>query len=243
MLKAADGDFRYTQLPTIIKSALILGQANAEAKRSLSINKRIVTKEKTWLGETTINGLHLAKELVRFFDPVNKCPENVPITNALRKYVGKASSAYEIRLEKEKEARKAERERAQEQKEISAKLEQEKKQLLQKKKDLKEDEEHLLEDEEKAKVNIEAADLLSQQANKKLQEALSMKPLNKEAITMANMMLETANKKRKAAMEDLNTVMKKQKSIQKSTHKLLDKALPTESSTGKHAKGKNKNKK
>ena len=243
MLKAADGDFRYTQLPTIIKSALILGQANAEAKRSLSINKRIVTKEKTWLGETTINGLHLAKELVRFFDPVNKCPENVPITNALRKYVGKASSAYEIRLEKEKEAHKAERERAQEQKEISAKLEQEKKQLLQKKKDLKEDEEHLLEDEEKAKVDIEAADLLSQQANKKLQEALSMKPLNKEAITMANMMLETANKKRKAAMEDLNTVMKKQKSIQKSTHKLLDKALPTESSTGKHAKGKNKNKK
>ena len=54
MLKAADGDFRYTQLPTIIKSALILGQANAEAKRSLSINKQIVTKEKTWLGETTI---------------------------------------------------------------------------------------------------------------------------------------------------------------------------------------------
>ena len=50
-------------------------------------------------------GLHLAKELVRFFDPVNKCPENVPITNALRKYVGKASSAYKIRLEKEKEAR------------------------------------------------------------------------------------------------------------------------------------------
>ena len=51
----------------------------------------------------------------------------------------------------------------------------------------------MLEDEEKAKADIEAADLLSQQANKKLQEALSMKPLNKEAITMANMILETAN--------------------------------------------------
>ena len=62
----------------------------------------------------------------------------------LRKYEGKASSAYEIRLEKEKEACKGERERAQEQKEISAKLEQEKKQLLQKKKDLKEDGEHIV---------------------------------------------------------------------------------------------------
>ena len=62
-LQSADGDLRYKLLPVVIKSALVLGQTNAEC--SLSINARIVAQERASLGEKTIVGLHVIKDAVR----------------------------------------------------------------------------------------------------------------------------------------------------------------------------------
>lgn len=42
---------RYLALPKVVKSGLVLSQMNAESERSLSVNARIVTLERTLLGE------------------------------------------------------------------------------------------------------------------------------------------------------------------------------------------------
>ncbi|MDA8010156.1 MAG: hypothetical protein MPK75_10680, partial [Alphaproteobacteria bacterium] len=56
-LQSSDGQLRYKLLPAVIKSALTLGQTNAESERSLSVNAAIVTRERTLLSENTIIGL------------------------------------------------------------------------------------------------------------------------------------------------------------------------------------------
>ena len=50
------------------------------SERSLSINARVVTSDRSALGEVTITGLRSVKEAVRFYDPVNGRPENIAIT-------------------------------------------------------------------------------------------------------------------------------------------------------------------
>ena len=67
------GEFRYKVLPTIVKSALILGQTNAELEHSLSVNTKVVTKERASLNERTIVGLHVVKEAVSF---LTQCQTN-----------------------------------------------------------------------------------------------------------------------------------------------------------------------
>ena len=69
-LKSVANTNRYTILPCVIKSGLVLAQMNAESERSLSINARVVTKERCAIGDTTICGLRAVKDAVRFYDPV-----------------------------------------------------------------------------------------------------------------------------------------------------------------------------
>ena len=63
----------------MINSALVLAQTKAESERSLSVNARIVTKDRASLGEKTIVGLHVVKEAVRFYDTVHSRIEIIPI--------------------------------------------------------------------------------------------------------------------------------------------------------------------
>ena len=53
LLKSIDGNSRYQRLPLVIKSGLVFAQTNAEFERSLSINARVVTSERSALGEVT----------------------------------------------------------------------------------------------------------------------------------------------------------------------------------------------
>ena len=50
-LQSAHNELMYQLLPVVIKSALILGQTNAELEHSWSVNARIVAKERALLGE------------------------------------------------------------------------------------------------------------------------------------------------------------------------------------------------
>ena len=79
-LQAADGELRYKTLPTVIKSGLVLAQTNAESEYSLSVNARIVTKDRALLGEKTIVGLHVIKDAVRFYDPELSRLQMIPVT-------------------------------------------------------------------------------------------------------------------------------------------------------------------
>ena len=220
-LQSSDGQLRYKLLPAVIKSALTLGKTNAESERSLSVNAAIVTRERTLLSENTIIGLRVVKEAVRFFDPVSNQPEKIAITDDLRRFVRNAHAAYKERLEREREDEEKKRQEVQRMKEIS-----EKERLLEKK-SLELTEDNLNEQEEKARQKLSVADELLKDATSKLDSALASKPINTNSITAAKMMLETASVKREEAMDELDEIRKRRKSLDKSTHKLLDQALPS----------------
>ena len=86
-LQAADSELRYKTLPTVIKSGLVLAQTNAESECSLSVNARIVTKDRALLGEKTIVGLHVIKDAVRFYDIELSRPQMIPVTEELKRSV------------------------------------------------------------------------------------------------------------------------------------------------------------
>ena len=62
------------------------------------------------------------------------------------------------------------------------------------------------------------ADELLKDATSKLDSALASKPINTNSITAAKMMLETASVKREEAMDELDEIRKRRKSLDKSTH-------------------------
>ena len=94
-----------------------------------------------------------------------------------------------------------------------------------KKESLTESEESLNVQEEKARQEFSAADELLKDARLELDSAHASTPISTNSMVAAKMMLETAEKKRKEAMEKLDEIRKIQKSLVKSTHKLLDQAL------------------
>ena len=81
------------------------------------------------------------------------------------------------------------------------------------------------EKEIKARNDLEVADELLNEASAKLNDALSSTSINKNSVTVPKMMLDTAKEKCEKAMDCLDGVRKQKKSLNKTTHKLLDKAL------------------
>ena len=162
-LQSSDGQLKYKLLPTIIKSALILGQTNAESEHSLSVSARVVTKERTLLGEKIIVGLHVVKEAVRFFDPISNQVEKINITEELKRSVKFAHAAYKEHLEKGREEKETKREEAQKKK-IAEKTQRERERLTKKKESLAKSEESLNEQEQKARQELGVADELLKDA-------------------------------------------------------------------------------
>ena len=55
LLTSVEGNGRYQLLPRLVKSCLVLAQANADSERSLSVNARVVTKERSRLGSRPLS--------------------------------------------------------------------------------------------------------------------------------------------------------------------------------------------
>ena len=77
---------------------------------------------------------------------------------------------------------------------------------MEKKESLAKSEESLNEQEEKARQELSAADELLKDARLKLDSALASKPISTNSMVAVMMMLETAEKKRKEAMEKLDEI-------------------------------------
>lgn len=209
----------------MIKSGLVFAQTNAESERSLSINARVVTSERSALGEVTITGLRTVKEAVRFYDPVNGQPENLAITKELKRSVRLAHTAYQAQLKRKKEAQ-----RIQKAKEEMAKSRQ----------SLEDSADTLMREEEVVKANFKAADELMSDATSKLHAALSATAVNKQTVNVATMMLDTAKTKRDQAMQSLEKIGQKRKLLTDKQLKLLEKAMSSAANADKQKKSKAK---
>ena len=111
---------------------------------------------------------------------------------------------------------------AQRRKHISKQAQKERERLVKKKESLAKSEESLNEQEEKARQELSAVDELLKDARLKLDSALASKPISTNSMAAAKMMLETAEKERKEAMENL---VGNSNHYDKSTHTLFDQAL------------------
>ena len=96
---------------------------------------------------------------------------------------------------------------------------------MEKKECLTRSEENLDEKEKKARMDVEVADELLNEASSKLDDALSSTSLNKTSVTVAMMMLDTAKEKPQKAVDSLDNIRKQKKLLDETKHKLLDKAL------------------
>ena len=77
----------------------------------------------------------------------------------------------------------------------------------------------ILKDEKKAREDLEAADELLSDATSKLHDALSASTVNRESVSVATIMLDTARNKREQAMQQLKAVDEKWKTLDIKTHK------------------------
>ena len=232
-IQSATGEPRYQLLPIIIKSALTLGQTNADAERSLSANAQLVTHDRASLGEKTIIGLRTLREAVRFCDPIAGRPEQLEISPALKRAVKSAHASYKEQMEREKEVKLKKEEEEQRQRELSEKQQRERSKLLQKKESLAKSEEDLSQQEQLAREEVSAADELLKDAKLKLDEALGCTVISKSSVAAAKMMLETATAKQKEAMAKLDQIQEQRKAFRAKTHRLLDEILPSKQVTQK----------
>ena len=98
---------KFVTLPKMVKCALALCHSNADVERSLSINKKVVTKQNTKMMGSTITGLRAVKTAVQDFEGVDK----VPVTKEMVKIIQQAHALYQEELRKEKEDEKQKQKR------------------------------------------------------------------------------------------------------------------------------------
>ena len=237
-LKSFDGNSRYLHLAKLVKAGLVLAQTNGESERSLSINGRVVTKDRALLGETTVVGIRAVKEAVRFHDPVHHKPENIALTKEVKLSVRRANASYQTRLEEEKIQEEKKREEARKKRVEAERVQKDKDQMSEAKKSLAKSEEELTRKEAEVRADVDAADELLNDATSKLHDALSGSSVNKQSISVASMMLDTAKTKREQAMQRLDKVREKRKSLDSKRHKLLEKAIPSTKTTKKKSQTK-----
>ena len=121
----SSGD-KFVVLPKMVKYALALCHSNADVERSLSVNKRMLTKMNTRMSEETINGLRSTKVAVQEYGHASK----VPITLEMVKTVQNSYKLYSQHIREKlqwKRTKEKEKEQAEAHKRTLDEMKQEKK--------------------------------------------------------------------------------------------------------------------
>ena len=91
-LKSVSGSQKFSMLGKVIKCALSLSHGNADNERSLSINKNTLSKERSSLSITALNGLRAVEDGVR----------NVAVNKGMLVSVKSSHNAYLAHIEEER---------------------------------------------------------------------------------------------------------------------------------------------
>lgn len=97
--KTPSGRLKYKNLRKLVISCLCISHGNADVERSLSINKKLLTNERTLLSEESLNGLRLTRDAVGMYK--GKVTD-IPMTKELQSSVAKSYQKYKDRIETEK---------------------------------------------------------------------------------------------------------------------------------------------
>ena len=191
-IKKAAGEKKYPYLSQVAYCALTLQlmAMPTDCERSLSCSNRMLTKERTCLSESTINGLRRVKNAVHYFGgEVHRIPVDREMVTACKN----VHIIYSRKLQEEKEAEEAKKKakakkqaEQQEQEKLQKESENKVKQLKEDQKDLKSREKQTEEEYQKAKA-------LLQETQERLTKAIKEKDMNN--VSSALGFLEVARKK------------------------------------------------
>ena len=167
------GNSKYPTLGKLVRAALTLSHGQAHVERGFSLNKTLVTSDRSCLKERSINGLRTVQDRVKHAGSASLVPITAKTINAFRS----AHSKYKAMRDAEKEAQEQRQRHEEQQKEEEKRLE------LKRKWDGKEKD--LLKQQKEQQDNIDAARKLVTEANQRLRKACSGKKINCTEVTAA----------------------------------------------------------
>lgn len=214
--KNASGGLKYQFLRKVVLTSLCIPHGNADVERSLSVNKKLVTPERSLLSEESVNGLRITRDAVSMYKSI----ADVPVTKELLGSVRQAHKKYKERVEAEKyEAQLLERKRKEdvEQQEMSKKALEEQKN---KKRKLDDKERRVKKSEMEMKSDMDKANQIFEEANKRLSAAIKNKDFKE--INIAQGLLDVAKANLDKIAEAMNKCVAERNDIGKKRMKMID---------------------
>ena len=215
-LKSVSGSQKFSVLGNVIKCALSLSHGNADSERSLSINKNTLSKERSSMSITALNGLSLIEDGVRNEGGLS----NVAVNKGMLVSVKSSHKAYlahieEVKKNEEERKRKSSKEKQQES-EGKRRKEEDLKKIDGLRKSIKE----LDERESKAEEMLQSACAFLEEGNERMAKGIADKNMNE--IKAAQKIIELAQEKQKNTKHEVETVHKEK---QKITNELEEKVV------------------
>ena len=220
-LKNAGEELKYPYLRKVVHTCLCIPHGNADVERSLSVNKKLVTAERSLLSEESVNGLRLTRDAVSMYKTI----ADVPVTKELLRNVKQAHRRYTERVEAEKsEALLLDRK----QKEADQQQEMEKKAL-----DEEKDRKRKLDDKEKKvkkselemKADMEKANQMFEEANHRLSKAIKNKDFKE--MNIAQGLLDVAKTNLGKITVAMNKCVDDRNAIGKKRMRMIDSFMKT----------------
>ena len=204
-LKSVSGSQKFSVLGKVIKCALRLSHGNVDSERSLSINKNTLSKEKSSMSITALNGLSLVEDGVRNEGGLS----NVAVNKGMLVSVKSSHKAYlahieEVKKNEEERKRKSSKEKQQE-REGKRRKEEDLKKIDGLRKSIKE----LDERESKAEEMLQSACAFLEEGNERMAKGVADKNMNE--IEAEQKIIELAQEKQKKAKHKWKQCIKKNK--------------------------------
>ena len=207
-LTTAAGRPRFTVLPKVVKCALTLSHGNADTERSLSQNKKILTKERTSMQKSTLIWVRLTKDAV---GASGGQAVDVKITKELLSHCKSAHQEYKKFVTEQQRKEREEKQKKEKEHEKQRQAEEEEKATLEKVKSLKNENKDIDNKIEEAEGQLTRLDGLSVEANKRMTEAIKEKHMM--GIEIAHELQEVAANKQKTAHAALHELNKRKREI------------------------------
>jgi len=202
------GQLKYLTLGKAVKACLAFSHGNADAERSCSVNKKLVTDERSSLSDDTIVAVRLVRDGIRHH---GGSTNTVTVNKDMLQRARASYARYKDYLSKKKqdaeeaEKQKAKKEEKKKQLELEKQQEEEGRRALKRKQETLENKETELHAKEQQQHSVlKTAERLVAEAEQKLSAA--MKDKNMDQVAVAHAMFEAASKKMKDANETLKEI-------------------------------------
>ena len=198
-LKSVSGSQKFSVLRKVIKCALNLSHGNADNERSLSINRNTLSKERSNLSITALNGLGAVEDGVR--NEVG--PSNVAVNKGMLVSVGSSHKAYLAQIEEERmKIHERENLLKKNSKRVKPREGKKRKKINGLRKSIKERDER----ESKAFEMLQSACAFIEEGNERMAKGIADKNMNE--IETTQKIIELAQEKQNKAKHELETVHK-----------------------------------